>query len=245
MKRERLNLAKCQRVNVGILVPAVSDQEEIPHPARRQRRQFMPVELDEQLISGIHDRILIVDRPEQGRDAAVPGEEAFLVPPMGGAVDPAVVEPMGLRPVGLHHGRKAPVVEVRPDRSERMAAQRHLLGTAGIEDVIPVDLHGRDDPHARIGGVQLTGEVDHHGLVLARRQADVGDRTPATASIGHGDPRRDHAHGAVLRHCHVDTGIGRKDPPLQKEPDMRGIGPANRSRGARRTARPTRSPRTG
>src|SRR6185369_1114004 len=95
VERQRLHGLAGYGVLVAVLLPAVEDEEPVPFPPLRRRRQAGRVELQPDRVAPLEDHVAIVGGAEELADVAVPRVPAGEIRPPGGGLDVIVQEEVG------------------------------------------------------------------------------------------------------------------------------------------------------
>ena len=122
--------------------------------------------------------------------------------------------------------REAAVVNVRRRGHDGCHARfvRRGVGGAGREEgLVPVDHEVRADPHPAVLGREQPAQVGDDGLVLARREAEAGDRgLPFAVGAHHVEFREVRLQRVRLPDRDVDARVRGEDPSREEERDVVG-----------------------
>ena len=99
---------------------------------------------------------------------------------------------------------------------------RRRVGCArGEEGLVPVDHEVRPDPDPAVVGREQAAQVGDDGLVLARGEAEAGDRgLPLAVRAHHVQLREMRLQRVRLPDRHVDARIRGEDPSREEERDV-------------------------
>ena len=225
MERKRPDRVPERSVGLVLLGPAIDQQQVVPGPARRQRRQPRGAEAQLELVSGAHDHVAVIYPIQQFAhctEARVPAGRRI---PIGRGRHLLVVEPFRLgatvRNIVAREASEAQVGSASLQRGDSRFGGGRLDAD---KRSVPIDAHVGHQPD--LAGIRRepAAQVDRDCTQGAAGQADISDRgDPFAALVLHLQERRLNHRRFALRRCHDAAGRRPVDPALEEQHGVLGI----------------------